>query len=345
MFDIILCITPQWKYTYAEQFIMDLLFNIILFLFVFKKNRLFSQKNRFINKKTVYLICIMCLVSVLYIFISVLKVTQSVELINYLNKKYSVISIHDELQNVSFEISLYTLLFNIISIILIYFIFNSMSVNTIRSNTSRSKIIARIFSIIILFVLLFVTKGFLLPRSLLHKVIVKNSETLNYQEQKNYDKNYKEIKIYRSDGYNEDILVYSKNIVYITYGNKVIAKFKRGNSQSIGRILNHGNEIFSYDTQAIMYMDDNKPICILSKDIITQKENQKLTKVLETLIDTGYFEFLEYSYEYMLKYEKEYLESYLKTYALGNYDEDKNYNINREYIMNFAKKAIQNDFK
>ena len=43
--------------------------------------------------------------------------------------------------------------------------------------------------------------------------------------------------------------------------------------------------------------------------------------------------------------EKEYLESYLKTYALGNYDEDKNYNINREYIMSFAKKAIQNDFK
>lgn len=343
IFDIIISITPQWKYTYAEQFIVDLSFNIILFLFVFKKSRLYSKKIRF-NKKTVYLICIMCLVSVLYIFISVSKVTQSIEYINYLSKKYLTISIQDELQNISFKISLYTLLFNIISIIILYFIFSSMVVRTIQSDTSKAKIIARIFSIIIIFILLFIIKGFLLPKNLLHKVIVESTETLNYQEQKNYDKNYKVIKIYRSDGYNKDILVYSKNIVYITYENKTILKVEKDNSQSIGKIVNHGNEIFSYDTQAIMYMDNNKPICVLSKDIVTLKENQKLTQVLETLIGTGYFEFLEYSYEYMLKYDKNYLESFLKKYAQGNYIENKNYNINRTYIMEFAQKSLQKDF-
>ena len=75
-----------------------------------------------------------------------------------------------------------------------------------------------------------------------------------------------------------------------------------------------------------------------------QKENLKLTQVLEKLINCGYFEFLEYSYEYMLKHDKNYLKSFLKEYASGKYDEDKNYNINSEYIIDFSKNALENDF-
>jgi len=77
---------------------------------------------------------------------------------------------------------------------------------------------------------------------------------------------------------------------------------------------------------------------------VKQKENYKLTQVLEKLINSGYFEFLEYSYEYMLKYNKDYLESFLKEYANGKYNEDKNYNINREYIIEFSQNSLENDF-
>ena len=66
--------------------------------------------------------------------------------------------------------------------------------------------------------------------------------------------------------------------------------------------------------------------------------------MLEKLINSGYFEFLEYSYEYMLKYDKDYLESFLKEYAKGKYNEDKNNNLNREYIIEFSKNALQHDF-
>ncbi len=340
IFDIFLCITPPIKYSYAEQFIIDLLFNIILFIFIFKKK---GFKNTF-NKKTAYLIFFTALISILYIIISVYKITQNIEFMNYINKKYSVIINQDELKNYSFEISLYTLLFNVISIVMIYFIFNSMAVSTASSDTRKGKITARIFSIIIAFFLLFVIKAFSTPKGLLHKIKVEGAETIHYQEKKKYDKNTKNLKVYRSNGYNEDTLVYSKRTVYITYENKTIAKIKNNNLQEVGKIIDHGNDIFSYDTQAIMYTENNKPFCILSKDVKKQKENQKLTQVLEQLIDSGYFEFLEYSYEYMLKYDKKFLEAYLKTYVQGNYDENINNNIEKDYIIEFSQNALKNDF-
>lgn len=58
VFDIFYSITPPCKYTYGVQFIINLLFNIILFLVVFKKNKLKSEKVNF-NKKTTYLICLL----------------------------------------------------------------------------------------------------------------------------------------------------------------------------------------------------------------------------------------------------------------------------------------------
>jgi len=343
VFDIIYSIIPPCKYTYGVQFIINLLFNIILFLVVFKKNKLKSEKINF-NKKTTYLICILCMILVLFIAISIIKFTQSAEYINHINKKYAIISNQDELQNFSFEISLYTLLFNIISKVLIYFIFYSMVVHAAKGNVSKGKIVARIFSIIIAFILLLVIKAFLAPKNILHKVHVLKTETISYSNPKRFNANEKTLNIYRSNGYNNgDTLIFTKNIIYITYENKTINKFKK-NLYSPEKLVEHGDEIFSYGTQAIIYKDKDKPICILSDEIVKQKENYKLTQVLEKLINSGYFEFLEYSYEYMLKYNKDYLESFLKEYANGKYNEDKNYNINREYIIEFSQNSLENDF-
>ncbi len=343
VFDIFYSITPPCKYTYGVQFIINLLFNIILFLVVFKKNKLKSEKINF-NKKTTYLICLLFVISVLFIVISILKFTQHVEYINHINEKYTVISNQNELLNFSFEISLYTLLFNIISKVLIYFIFFSMVVHAAKGSVSKGKIVARIFSIIIAFILLLVIKAFLAPKNILHKVRVLKTETISYSNPKRFNANEKTLNIYRSNGYNNyDSLIFTKNIVHITYENKTINKFKK-NLYSPEKLVEHGNDIFSYGTQAIMYKDKDKPICILSDEIVRQKENLKLTQVLEKLINCGYFEFLEYSYEYMLKHDKNYLKSFLKEYASGKYDEDKNYNINSEYIIDFSKNALENDF-
>ena len=208
-----------------------------------------------------------------------------------------------------------------------------MVVHAAKGSVSKGKIVARIFSIIIAFILLLVIKAFLAPKNILHKVRVLKTETISYSNPKRFNANEKTLNIYRSNGYNNyDSLIFTKNIVHITYENKTINKFKK-NLYSPEKLVEHGNDIFSYGTQAIMYKDKDKPICILSDEIVRQKENLKLTQVLEKLINCGYFEFLEYSYEYMLKHDKNYLKSFLKEYASGKYDEDKNYNINSEYII------------
>lgn len=46
----------------------------------------------------------------------------------------------------------------------------------------------------------------------------------------------------------------------------------------------------------------------------------------------------------MLKYDKEYLERYLELYSQGNYNEEKNDNIEREYIIEFSQNALKNDW-
>lgn len=343
VFDIIIIIPIPEEYLYAQQFIVDILYNIVVFLFIFRKKQLDS--NTKFNKKTLFLIFIMLMLTAIYIILSVVKIKKSIELIDYQCKKNSSISIIDELQNIPFEVSLITLLFYLISVFIIYFIFYSMVVSNLSLNIGINKIVARIFSIIILFVLLIVTKAFLAPKNLLYRFVSKNTETISYEDQKCYDKNEKNLTIYRSNGYNKyDTIVYSKSTVYITYGNKTIAKIRYNNSQLIGEIVDYGDDIFSYDTQAIMYMESNKPVCILSKDIKQQEKSNKLTKVLEKLIDSGSFEFLEYSYDYMLKYDKEYLERYLELYSQGNYNEEKNDNIEREYIIEFSQNALKNDW-
>lgn len=352
VFDIIIFIPIPEEFSYAQQFIVDILYNFVVFLFIFRKKNLsifkkrqsVSNRTKF-NKKTLFLIFIMLLLTAIYIIMSVIKTTNNIEHMDYLCKKYSSISIIDEFQNIPFEVSLITLIFNLISVFIIYFIFYSMVEIKSLSNIGISKIIARIFSIIVLLVLLLIIKAFLAPKNLLYRFVSKNTETISYEDQKSYDKNEKNLTIYRSNGYNKyDTIVYSKSTVYITFGNKTMAKIRYNNSQLIGKIIDYGNEIFSYDTQAIMYMESNKPVCILSKDINKHEKSNKLTHVLEMLIDSGSFEFLEYSYDYMLKYDKEYMERYLKSYSQGNYNEEKNKNIEREYIIEYSRSALKNDW-
>lgn len=341
--DIIVWFIPSLKYTYAVQFITDILFNTVLFIRVFKQNGFYSQKIKF-NKMTVRLIFAMCLITVLYVIISIFKVTQSIEFINYTSKKYSEISIQNDIMNYSFEISLYTLIFNMLSIVTLYFAFYNVIVEVKSTNISKGKITARIISIIIVFSLLFMIKAFLMPKNLLHRVIIEDSETINYQQSKKYDKNEKTLEIYRSNGYYEDTLVYKKSTIYITYGNKTIAKVHNVDINSDEKINDHGDGIYSYGTAAIMYTENNTPVCILLQDISNKKKNQKFTQVMEKLIDEGYFDFLEFSYDYMLKYDKEYLKPILKMYSQGVFNKEKNKNIKREYIVEFSKNALKNDF-
>ena len=78
----------------------------------------------------------MIAVSATYAVLSIYKTKQGMDLINYLNEKYIYISMPDVTKNLSFELSLYRLLFNIISVILIYIIF----LNTFENNAKADNI-------------------------------------------------------------------------------------------------------------------------------------------------------------------------------------------------------------
>ena len=46
----------------------------------------------------------------------------------------------------------------------------------------------------------------------------------------------------------------------------------------------------------------------------------------------------------ILKYDKDYIKSFLEDYSFGIYTENVNYNINKEFIMQFSQNALHNDF-
>ena len=342
--DVIMLLTPPLLYVDAVHFVLDLLFTAMLFLIIYK--RLAIGKKIKINKKVILSTIILIAVSATYAVLSIYKTKQGMDLINYLNEKYIYISMPDVTKNLSFELSLYRLLFNIISVILIYIIFLNAFENKAKSDTIRKTlVIVRCFSLVIVLVFLYVAKLLISPHNTISRINVNTSDSHHYQKPNVFDTDYRITNIYRQQSYNhEGESVYFKTKIKVTYANKVVDTYKRIIPQDAYRVSNHGDGIYSVNTEAILYLENNKPVVILTKDINKHKEDEKLTEALEKLIALNYFDFLECSYEYMIMYDEDYIKPFLEEYSSGIYDENINQNIKKEYIIKFSQDVLNKNF-
>lgn len=343
--DIIINSTKSPIYINYINFILDIFFMLILFFIICQ--RLNKAKKVRINNKVIAFSFILIMVVILYVVISIYKTNQRLDFINYLDKKYLDIDLSYEIQSSSFELSIYQLLFNIISIFIIYNIFiNTFESISQQNKVAKNTIAIRYILIIISFFSFCIAKMLVVPYNMLCSFNIRSANITQYSEPNNFERNYKTFELFRLQGYNSEYkLIYSKSKISIIYHNKTISTFKTKISQSeIKSIQDCGEGIYTFGSEAIMYLDNNKPIVILTSSLNNHQEDEKLTKVLEYLIKNKSFDFLEYSYEYMLKYDKDYIKSFLEDYSFGIYTENVNYNINKEFIMQFSKNALHNDF-
>ena len=98
--------------------------------------------------------------------------------------------------------------------------------------------------------------------------------------------------------------------------------------------------IYVYNTQAVLFIENNHPMVFLTKDISSLEQNDKLTEVLEIVLELGRFDDLEYSFDYMYKYSPESLKEVFKRYSCEDYI-DNNKNIDSEYIREFVSYALE----
>jgi len=342
--DGVMLLTPPLLYVDAIHFILDLFFTAMLFLIIYK--RLAIGKKIKINKKVILSTIILIAVSATYAVLSIYKTKQGMDLINYLNEKYIYISMPNVTKNLSFELSLYRLLFNIISVILIYIIFlNTFENNAKADNIKKALIITRCFLLIMGLIFLYAIKLLIIPQNTISRINVNTSDSHHYQKPDVFDTDYRITNIYRQQSYNhEGESVYSKTKIKIKYSGKLVDTYKRIIPQDTDRVIEHGDGVYSVNTEAIMYMENNKPVVILTKDINKHKEDEKLTEALEKLIALNYFDFLECSYEYMIMYDEDYIKPFLEEYSSGIYDENINQNIKKEYIIKFSQDVLNKNF-
>lgn len=103
------------------------------------------------------------------------------------------------------------------------------------------------------------------------------------------------------------------------------------------------NLIMSY--YYVIYENENGRLkAIKVKDLIKQKEDKRLTKLLECAINEGYFDYVEFGYKYMLKYDKDFILPIIKNYANNNLTANQkiiNKNIKTIYMNTFCENILR----
>ncbi len=343
VFDAISFVIP------IEHVIMfQVMLDTLLSAFIFRKcyKRTSSNIVRWERKKIVCGTMIIIAV-ILYIILSLLY-NQTVYYQNQnLTSKYALDFALHQANTYLFQNSLLILLYNCIIKTLMY-LFCSVSNSISCESKNNLKItistkVAQCLVIVIFCILFYVCKALLFPSGLLSKVTIDSSNTVYYNENKDFHAEHDDIKVYRINNAGIEECIYNKYVVNLFYGNQVVAEFQRDTQDESDDIIKIDENIYIYNTHAIMYLENNKPIVVVAEKIHSQEESQKLSESIKKLICLGYFDFLEYSYEYLLKYEPEFLREALERYSNGVYSNVQG-NVKDEYITKFVTDMLLRDF-
>lgn len=217
-------------------------------------------------------------------------------------------------------------------------------------NRSRIKsagtalIVLRCTLLAVLSVFLYITKAWLFPCGILSRILLHQNYHVTYNSEAGFYSDYSELSVYRISPEKTEYCAYTDNRITLSYGNARIAKFRRSITDTKNTLTEISDNLTIYNTQALMYREQETPVVIMTADINSMTERDALTDALKQLIALGYFDYLEYTYDYMYRYAPDFLEDALHTYANGDYSKALNRNIREAYIVQFAEDALQQDF-
>lgn len=173
-------------------------------------------------------------------------------------------------------------------------------------------------------------------------------------------------KVYRFKSKDEMALCYEKTNVEITRQKNVLLSFdintfcdhktlndywsyktdanSKNNISQAGAgnsIMIDNTEVIFYSNQYIAFVEDSEAKVIAFDEISNTDKSEALTKLLEKMIDYGYWDFFEYGRDYLLKYDSDFIEPYISRYSEGNFTEnekDINKDIRMSYIAELSKR-------
>lgn len=181
------------------------------------------------------------------------------------------------------------------------------------------------------------------PYGVISRISINERNIITNDKNNEFNTTYKELSIYRISENHKEICCYFNHKTRILYGNNQVAKFNRDFMAESDNLVEINENLFIYNNQAILLLNDNKPIVYMTKNINLSEQSTKLTEALKQIIELGYFEYLEFSYDYMLNYSPDFLNKVLLDYADGKYEKYNQY-LNSEYIKNFVDLALSRDF-
>ncbi len=349
--DVIAFVPVTDDYQIIWQTFIDTVFTMTAFYIYFRNLPIRDYKFQ-LKKSGITAVALLIISFVAYAVYFICKQNETEDLIEYFSHKYISEIPAQTYTNIEFEnnfrVMLYRSIANIIACI--FFIssytcgFDEVSEKPKKKKKSQS-IFARCFFVLFAGLAFAVIKTLLFPCGLLGHSSHSGSNSYSYSEEKEFDVSGSRHELFRATERNTEKCTYTIGKYKLSYDNDVIKTIRKPIVENEYEKNKIDDSLYTVNAQAVMYLDNDKPVVVMTADINSHKENEKLTETIIKLIDLGYFDYLEYSYDYLLKYNSEYLKNALTTFSYGNYNPKCSINIREDYIKEFAETALERDFK
>ena len=365
--DALIMFLPMFLFPYGGTIpiIVEALLLYVLFLITAKKMKI--SKSRFTVKQRIILIIGALVLMVLLAGHTIYQIS-SINQVDHLFEKYRMLDVISESTAYDFKQQLIALLFNVVLwfLLILYWQYRSHTQMEERRSEERksSVLVARVLAILLVVPMCIGAKILVLPQGTMASVNRQDSQVIHVSGEKDLNADYVTTILKRKTGYSGETVVYSATKVRIKYGNDVLLTYhrelasleERSLSRTVGyseegntitlaedftRIEIEGFVASRYDFEALAYMSGDTPNAILTKKINAYgKKDETLICVLETLIEQGYFEAFEYSYQYLLRYDRDFIVPYIRKYASGDLtgeEQGLNGYLRPRYMMDFAQ--------
>lgn len=265
--------------------------------------------------------------------------------------KYVAYNLTNEASTHSFRLQLLLLVFSMLlwSVLFFRYAFFSVERNQ-RPEYPRygSIFMARILVIFLGVPFLIMGKIMALPQGAINHIKTPTTTVTHMSGERHFSTNSKSRMITRKVSYAQEEAVFNETKVMVLYGNDHLLTFipemrrdELRKETPIPEEETHTAKAYRYGFDAVAYFSSGKPVAMNFRKINSYpKKDDTLILIMEQLIQEGYFEAFEYSYQYLLKYDKTFIHPYIKKYAKGELtaeEQEKNNYLKPDYITDYAK--------
>ena len=271
----------------------------------------------------------------------------------YSAAKYTAYDLAYETTTDSFRLQLLMLVFMSLLWSLLSFRYTFFSVERKKHDKNKpygTVFLARILALLLGMPFLAMGKVLALPHGTISRIQRPYSTVTHMSGEKHFNATDESWIITRKVSYSSSKIVLDETKVRIIYGNDCLLTFAPafGNRDlwketSIPDLKEDRiTKVYRYGFNAIAYLSDEKPVVWNIHQINKHtQQDENLIAIMEYLVEDGYFEAFEYSYQYLLRYDPAFILPYMEKYAKGELtaaEQEKNSYLNQDYMLNFAKK-------